>query len=215
MSPVLLKGKAGGVGAESYRPLQTIGSLHEQAVVPMYRMRLVRGKGRSTSGGIRPRAGLVQTMGVVEGQGFGHGPNKARRRAPRAGSANPADWLPTMGAVSQQRTGKSPANQVVDGWCYEDYLFYVFKSHSWNTRPPAPDCHTAMTDVDLECEHGRLAGDPCPSPIWRSPEPCGCWPSEAAPEPAPLNGNGRRRNGRLSAPKGTTLGRTPRETVER
>lgn len=57
-----------------------------------------------------------------------------------------------------------------------------------------------MADTDFECEHGRLAGDPCPSPKitasqawpnlglragdvvqnWPHPHPCGCWPSELA-----------------------------------
>jgi hypothetical protein len=53
-----------------------------------------------------------------------------------------------------------------------------------------------LADTDYECEHGRLAGDVCPSPrvvftsgefngvvvqTWPHPDPCGCWPQEAKP----------------------------------
>ena len=33
------------------------------------------------------------------------------------------------------------------------------------------DAGRSFSDVEHECEHGRLAGDPTP--------PCGCWPQEA------------------------------------
>lgn len=57
------------------------------------------------------------------------------------------------------------------------------------TPGPGSDVTGAPGQADFECEHGRLAGDTCPSPVvkyldgttvqsWPEDHPCGCWPSE-------------------------------------
>jgi hypothetical protein len=114
------------------------------------------------------------------------------------GSLNPDDWDP-IGAYTPEETPDQIQRR-------KDRNYYIFESHSWGGG--VPDVGVGGPLADLECEHLRLPGDPCPSPIWPHASPCGCWPSEQPPTNGRVNGVAR--NG--SRPQ--TLGRTPDETKE-
>lgn len=56
----------------------------------------------------------------------------------------------------------------------------------WLEHRRGPDPLEA-TDANSECSHGRLTGDPCPSPdgVWPHSHPCACWGERNGRLPSP------------------------------
>jgi hypothetical protein len=113
----------------------------------------------------------------------GHQRERMMERAPARQRFVQRRSAVTEGRRQRTYAAKDPALatgffiQVTDRWVRElrqrriDYIF------STTFLPPTFDL-SGLPLAEFECEHGRLSGDPCPSPTWPRPVPCGCWPNE-------------------------------------